>query len=470
MNQQNIITYRTVNCVADVIIFSGAFVCSAALVGGAVNTELSAGGSSSPSQVSSAFLALCFYGSNLFSLAYLKAYYSSRMRTYWSLAAIYTKAVILGLLIVELIESSYPYVHATKPLLPLASFFALILLFLKEVVLRRGLRMARRQGFYTKRALFVGRTKALYERAKEECAVDPLVGLELVGFVGEEAREGQLGEAKDIGRLIDENGVAAVICLADEIASDQLILLLQECEIRGVQVFLRLEILDGYLNRTTLDHFVGHNFLTLHGGPSDGFGLMFKSLFDRAVSALLLIVLSPFLLMTALAVRMSSSGPILFRQLRAGQDGKPFLCLKFRTMAVGSEEMQEQLSAYNEMEGPVFKMTDDPRVTSVGRFLRRTSIDELPQLWNVVCGSMSLVGPRPLPLKEANSLSPWHRRRLRMKPGITGLWQVSGRNTLKNFNEWVELDLGYIDNWSFALDLKLLLRTILVVLGGRGAH
>jgi exopolysaccharide biosynthesis polyprenyl glycosylphosphotransferase len=179
-------------------------------------------------------------------------------------------------------------------------------------------------------------------------------------------------------------------------------------------------------------------------------------------------LLSPLFLLIAVLIRWDSPGPALYRQVRCGVNGRRFTFYKFRSMEMGAEEKRKDLLHLNEMSGPVFKIKDDPRVTRVGRFLRKTSMDELPQLFNVLRGNMSFVGPRPLPAEEVEKIKGWQRRRLSMKPGITGLWQVSGRNHV-DFHDWVKLDLEYIDNWSLWLDLKILLKTIPAVLSGKGA-
>lgn len=194
-----------------------------------------------------------------------------------------------------------------------------------------------------------------------------------------------------------------------------------------------------------------------------------KTLADRLLAAALLLVLAPLLAAVALAVRLRLGSPVLFVQRRAGFRGRPFWMLKFRTMHVGADAEQPALRARNQMDGPVFKLADDPRVTSLGRFLRRSSLDELPQLINVLAGEMSLVGPRPLPLHETALLTGEHRRRLSMRPGLTCLWQVSGRNDLP-FSRWMALDLEYVDRWSLRLDAAILLRTIPAVVTGRGAR
>jgi exopolysaccharide biosynthesis polyprenyl glycosylphosphotransferase len=194
-----------------------------------------------------------------------------------------------------------------------------------------------------------------------------------------------------------------------------------------------------------------------------------KRLFDVVSAAAGLLALTPLLATVALAIKAGSRGPVFFRQQRVGLHGRPFGMLKFRSMVVDAEAQRAALEAHNEhREGPVFKMTHDPRITRVGRFIRKYSIDELPQLWNVLRGEMSLVGPRPPIASEVAKYDAWQRRRLSVVPGLTGLWQVSGRNHI-SFDQWMRLDLQYIDNWSLRLDLALLGRTIPVVLTGRGA-
>jgi exopolysaccharide biosynthesis polyprenyl glycosylphosphotransferase len=191
---------------------------------------------------------------------------------------------------------------------------------------------------------------------------------------------------------------------------------------------------------------------------------------DVVGALILLVLLSPLLLGVALIIKLASPGPILFRQQRCGLNGQPFTMVKFRSMVSDAEQHKHELAVLNEMAGPVFKLTNDPRVTPIGRLLRRFSIDEFPQLLNVLRGEMSLVGPRPLPVEEVERFDdPAHRRRLSVKPGLTCLWQISGRNNVRDFKDWVRLDLEYIDHWSLWLDLKILCRTIPVVLAGTGA-
>jgi len=198
--------------------------------------------------------------------------------------------------------------------------------------------------------------------------------------------------------------------------------------------------------------------------------MLAKLLLDFFGAMVLLLIFALPMLVIALLIKLTSVGPVMFRQQRSGLNGAPFSIYKFRTMTTNAEQLKHELASMNEMSGPVFKVTNDPRITAFGKILRKYSLDELPQLLNVLRGEMSLVGPRPLPVDEVkrfNDLA--HRRRLSVKPGLTCLWQVSGRNKISDFRDWVRLDLQYIDTWSIWLDLVILLRTVPVVLLGTGA-
>lgn len=245
--------------------------------------------------------------------------------------------------------------------------------------------------------------------------------------------------------------------------------LLAACERLGVPAAFAVDAGHRYpLTPQVVTH-GGTALITFDWVPPRPAAIAIKQAFDVIASAVLLVLLSPLLLATALAIRAAMGGPVLFGQERVGLYGRRFKLLKFRTMVLDAEAQKAALSGQNEMSGPVFKIAQDPRVTPLGRFLRRWSIDELPQLFNVVQGSMSLVGPRPLPVSEQQEIVGWYRRRLSMKPGITGLWQVSGRSQV-DFDEWMKLDLRYVDQWSLRQDLKILLRTLPAVVSRRGAH
>jgi exopolysaccharide biosynthesis polyprenyl glycosylphosphotransferase len=193
-------------------------------------------------------------------------------------------------------------------------------------------------------------------------------------------------------------------------------------------------------------------------------------LIDITGSVLLFVLSSPLILFAFIGIKLTSSGPIIFKQKRIGKNGDEFTLYKFRSMVQNAEELQTKIIDRNVMSGPVFKVKDDPRITPFGKLLRKTSIDELPQLWNVFKGEMSLVGPRPLLPGAVAKFRDWQKRRLSVKPGLTCLWQINGRNNITNFDRWIKLDLQYIDNWSIGLDLLILLKTVVVVLLGIGAE
>jgi len=245
--------------------------------------------------------------------------------------------------------------------------------------------------------------------------------------------------------------------------------LLDVCDDVGVPALVAIERMDLGLPPPQAEVVGRTLFLTYRRLQTGRPALMVKAVGDRLTAALGLVLLAPLLLLVALLVRLTSRGPALFVQQRGGLNGHAFPMFKFRTMREGAEAERESLMAENEMDGPVFKIARDPRVTPLGSVLRRTSLDELPQLLNVVAGHMSLVGPRPLPVVETRELTGSHRRRLSMRPGITGLWQVSGRNDL-SFAEWMALDLQYVDDWSLGLDLAILLRTLPALVTSRGAY
>ena len=246
---------------------------------------------------------------------------------------------------------------------------------------------------------------------------------------------------------------------------------IEACEAEGVDAWLSTEFIPTSIAKPAFSSLGMRSMLVFRSKPSAQWGLFFKNLIDRVGAFMGLILLSPLLLVVAAAIKITSPGPALFRQSRAGIHGAPFEMWKFRTMRADAEQQKAELQAFNEMKGPVFKMQDDPRITPLGRFLRHTSIDEFPQLVNVLRGQMSLVGPRPLPIYEVEKFEQTvHRRRLSMKPGLTCLWQIRGRNTVVDFSDWVRMDLEYIDKWSRFLDAYMILRTIPSVLLGIGAR
>jgi exopolysaccharide biosynthesis polyprenyl glycosylphosphotransferase len=276
--------------------------------------------------------------------------------------------------------------------------------------------------------------------------------------------------AAEFTEALHEHSVGRVIFVSDHTQLGRLYDYITACEIEGVEAWLSADFLRTSIARPDFDAFGSKPMLVFRAAPSVSWTLMFKHLFDRAVALVVLVLFSWLFLAIAVAIKTTSKGPIIFRQARGGKNGRPFTMLKFRTMVTDAEMQQDELRRMNQMEGPVFKVDRDPRITPIGRFLRKTSLDELPQFWNILRGEMSLVGPRPLPMYEVKKFETTaQRRRLSMKPGLTCLWQIKGRNKITSFREWVKLDLEYIDNWSLWLDAKILARTVPVVLFGSGA-
>jgi len=246
--------------------------------------------------------------------------------------------------------------------------------------------------------------------------------------------------------------------------------IVRHCEEQGITVRLQTDMSNLRVARSYLDELEGVPVVTIQSGPQDGWQLVVKRLIDIVGSAALLFVLTPLFVAVAFLIRLDSPGPVFFAQERVGFNKRRFRILKFRTMSDGSDQQQHMLEHLNEAEGPVFKIKNDPRITRMGHFLRRFSIDELPQLINVFKGDMSLVGPRPLPVRDVQRIDlQWHKRRFSIKPGITCLWQVNGRSNI-GFNDWVRMDLDYIDKWSLGLDFKILIMTIPAVFRGPGAY
>jgi exopolysaccharide biosynthesis polyprenyl glycosylphosphotransferase len=275
---------------------------------------------------------------------------------------------------------------------------------------------------------------------------------------------------QELVNLLHETSANCVILNAKHTFFGQIERAIHACEIEGVEAWLIADFFKTHISQTTLDEFHGRPVLVFRSAPEASWQGFFKQLLDLISAFVFLIILTPLFVAVAIGIRITSPGPVLFRQRRCGLNGRPFTMLKFRSMISDAEQRKQEIAALNEMAGPVFKVTNDPRITPIGRLLRKYSIDEIPQFYNVLRGEMSLVGPRPLPVDVVPRFDdPAHRRRLSVKPGLTCLWQVSGRNNVSDFKDWVRLDLEYIDNWSLWLDLKILWRTIPVVLLGSGA-
>src|SRR6267378_1200267 len=339
-----------------------------------------------------------------------------------------------------------------------------ILVFLKEELLRIAFKSGLGQSQYRRRFILVGSGDETAQM-RAELKARSQEGFEILA-------ELNLNETS-IPRLVEllhEHSVNGVILSARHSYFEQVEAVVRACELEGVEAWIIADFFKTQISHTSFDDFQGHPVLVFRTTPDASWQGVLKQMIDFMVALVAVIILSGPFILIGLLIKLTSPGPILFRQKRCGLNGRPFTILKFRTMETDAEQRKHELAAKNEMSGPVFKMKNDPRVTPVGKWLRKFSVDEFPQLFNVLRGEMSLVGPRPLPVDEVKRFDDLaHRRRLSVKPGLTCLWQVSGRNDVADFRDWVRLDLEYIDNWSLWLDLKIMWRTIPVVLLGTGA-
>ena len=354
--------------------------------------------------------------------------------------------------------------------------FSAVSICIQRVILINLFRYMRAQGYNYRNILVVGTGRKAQQFAKvaEE---HKEWGLKIFGFLVEDKeRAGReiygypiLGGFDDLPEITDRNIVDEVIFLVPYSRLSRIEPLVQFCENKGLRMHLSIDYFELKLARVKQTELNGFPILTFETTPDQLWHLLLKRIIDIVVSALALILLAPVFLVIAICIKLTSAGPVFFRQVRCGLNRRSFVLYKFRTMIDGAEHLIDSLLEHNEMQGPVFKMRNDPRMTSIGRFLRRNSLDELPQLYNVFKGEMSLVGPRPPIMKEVKDYSLWQKRRLSMRPGITCLWQANGRNHIRDFQEWTKLDLDYIDNWSLWLDFKILFKTIPAVLFGNGA-
>jgi len=362
----------------------------------------------------------------------------------------------------------------SRPFLVLFASIDFVLLVMAKIALRLIARQVRSRGYNYRTLLIVG----INPRSKEVANIiqaHPHWGLRLLGFIAPngsfpDAVSGVpvMGSADDLPRILKDEVVDEVIFVLSRRQLEEFEESFLLCAELGIRA--RVALFFPHMKaRVVMEELEGIPLLTFTNTPGAPFPIFVKRLLDLTVSVVGLIVSSPLLLLIAFLIKLSSRGSVLFKQIRCGLNGRHFTLYKFRTMYAGAEDRLDQVAHLNEVNGPAFKARRDPRVTPIGRVLRRLSIDELPQLVNVLLGHMSLVGPRPPLPEEVARYERWQLRRLSMKPGLTGLWQVSGRAGLDDFNRWITLDLAYIDQWSLWLDFKIMARTIPAVLLAQGA-
>jgi len=387
------------------------------------------------------------------------------------------RVVAVGNLLLATLAYLLPLRQLSRVWFVLFAALSTVLLVAGKILLRVLARYVRTKGLNYRTVLLVGTGRRALDVARM-IVNHKYWGYKILGFVSDGhrlpngwARYRIFGAVPDLKKILEQTRVEPI----DEIVFavtrkklDEMKQIFLMCEELGIRTRVAMNFFQNRVARMEVEEIEGIPFLTFTTTPSDETELAFKRALDVAVSMLILTLTAPVLLIAALAIRMTSPGSIVFKQERIGLNGRIFTLYKFRTMIEDAHERRGEVTHLNEMTGPVFKAKDDPRVTAVGRWLRKFSLDEIPQLWNVLKGDMSLVGPRPPIPEEVASYHRWHRRRLSMKPGLTCLWQISGRNQV-DFDRWMQMDLQYIDNWSPSLDLKILLRTIPAVLSGRGA-
>jgi len=324
---------------------------------------------------------------------------------------------------------------------------------------------------YRRRALLVGSGKHI-EAVAHALAGRSHTPVDLVGYISLKPRPQNglrsLGQLSELTEVLARERVQEVIIADPDFPQEQAVELVDQCHQRGVNVHIAPSTMEILFKRAEFVPGESVPLFTLRPPVFEGIDYAIKRTFDLALSIVMLVALSPVLLAIAAAVKLSSRGPLIYRSTRPGMAGRPFGCFKFRTMREHADQVQADLESLNEASGALFKIRQDPRLTPVGRFLRRFSLDELPQLVNVIRGEMSLVGPRPLPMRDFERLEEWHKKRYLVLPGITGLWQVSGRSEL-DFDDLVRLDFLYLERWSVFLDLTIMLKTIPAVLSRRGA-
>ncbi|MCM8781479.1 MAG: sugar transferase [Candidatus Omnitrophica bacterium] len=353
---------------------------------------------------------------------------------------------------------------------------SLISIGLEKAIIFSIMHYVRKQGYNCKRMLIVG-TGTRAAKFMDKIKAHPEWGFKIVGVIDDEGSHTDrrvsnidiIGTLANLQDIIDNNPLDEVVFIIPRSRLSNIENSLYICETAGIRATIAVDLFELKIAKARQTELEDIPLITFETTPAKEWELFLKRVTDIIFSGVGIIILSPLFLLIAILIKTTSPGPVMFLQKRVGLNGRKFILYKFRTMYKGAHEQLSQIKDLNIMKGPVFKTKNDPRVTPIGRFLRRFSIDELPQLFNVFKGHMSLVGPRPPLPQEVAHYELWQRRRLSMRPGITCLWQISGRNKI-DFDEWMQLDLQYIDNWSLWLDFKILLKTIPAVFFGVGAY
>jgi exopolysaccharide biosynthesis polyprenyl glycosylphosphotransferase len=373
----------------------------------------------------------------------------------------------LGLFVLMIVVQFFFKLEYSRPVLVAHSVLTFFLVLIREEFVGFVRRSKGLRDGFTRRVIVIGCPEELRAFSGQFSFADHI---DVVEYVNAQTLEKNLVD--QLADRLHRHSLNSVIVSLPLKQLDLAEAIIHVCEEEGVETILIAKFIENKLSTVECSRLFGQPVLTYSTSfcSSRVYEKIAKRCLDFSVGLILLMLFSPLLLLVAIAIKLTSSGPILFKQVRAGLNGKEFTIFKFRTMISNAETVKHEIMEMNEMSGPVFKISNDPRITSFGRLLRKYSIDEMPQFWNVVRGDMSLVGPRPLPVEEVKRFgSRGHRRRMSVTPGLTCLWQISGRNNIKDFDTWVKLDQEYIDTWSIYADIKILFRTIPAVLFGRGA-
>ncbi|RPH95105.1 sugar transferase [candidate division KSB1 bacterium] len=406
-----------------------------------------------------------------------KAYSETQRVSLWHECKIVGRTILIGLLIL------FGFTYLVRIEMPPRSVVGLfvvvngILLCLNRIFFRYLREYLREEGALSKTILVVGsgeKAQRFLTQVRDHAEWE----VNLIGFVDfDSSRVGTemmgakvLGTPPDLLKILHAHPIHEVVFAIPTRQLEECTDMLALCEQEGVNAIILSNFFSSLVAQVDAEILYDQPVLIYRTTRHKEWQLLIKRLFDIVFSATVLIMLSPLLAAIALLIKMQDGGPVFYSWKVVGQNKKKFTGYKFRTMVINADALKERLTAMNEMSGAVFKITNDPRITKIGRFLRKYSLDELPQFWSVLKGDMAIIGPRPPLDSELPRFESWQRRKLSVKPGLTCLWQISGRSTITDFDEWVRLDLAYIDNWSLWLDFKILMKTVPAVLSGRGAR
>ena len=395
-----------------------------------------------------------------------------RFKMYSTLFVEYLTAIIIGNVLLFTAIVILDLDSISRTVLGIFVILNLIVLYSYKFILSAIMKFFRRKGLNTRLILIIADNESDY-------FIDRLIeakdwGYKIWAIMSDDpyikekycSQFSVLPYENELSTIIDDKGIDEVMYCKSNFDQNEIQKFIYTCTEVGIVFRMQSRLLSCVKMQSTMSFLNQMPFLTFRNTPDNYLALKLKDIIDYIASLLIIIFLSPLMLVIAFLIKRDG-GPVFFLQERMGLHGRHFMCLKFRTMVVNAEKMQASLLGKNEQQGPVFKIKDDPRVTKIGKFLRKTSLDELPQFFNVLKGNMAIVGPRPPIPSEVRQYERWQTRRLSMKPGITCIWQVSGRNNIP-FDQWMKLDMQYIDNWSLKLDFIILLKTVKVVFSGNG--